>query len=138
MGVCLFVHLLKYIRNSLSKKLAISVIYNVELSLNWNAIMINSKVKKKNKHASLMRHRIFILWYDILYFCFTFLMIIFCSLLYTFMHLSLEKNATRSKIYLNVHLIYKNKSDLKNCKKEVGVGEFLQVFIREITIWYKF
>lgn len=116
-------HLLKYIRNSLSKKLAISVIYNVELSLNWKAI--NSKVKKKPKkknHASLMWHRIIILWYDILYFSFTILMIIFHSLLYTVHAFVIRKNVTRSKIYLNVHLIYKNKSDLKNCKKEVGGG----------------
>lgn len=41
------------------------------------------------------------------------------------MYLLLEKNVIRFKIYLNVYLIYKNKFDLKNCKKEVGVGEFL-------------
>lgn len=69
-----------------------------------------------------MWHRIIILWYDILYFSFTILMIIFHSLLYTVHAFVIRKNVTRSKIYLNVHLIYKNKSDLKNCKKEVGGG----------------
>lgn len=69
-----------------------------------------------------MWYRIIILWYDILYFSFIILMIIFYFLLYIVYVFVIRKNVIRFKIYLNVYLIYKNKFDLKNCKKEVGGG----------------